>query len=584
MSDFTSRDFFISYAQEDWKAARWISQQLEEAGYTTVVPARDFLPARNFILEMDAATQARRTLAVLSPHYLASAFTRPEWAAALRQDPTGALGLLLPVRICRCSVQGLLAQVLYIDLVGQNEERARKTLLRGVERIAQAFTPAAGPPLANNTAQATLAPPQAVRHQAVPPARTGAPFPKNWNVSRRHAFYFTGRDAHLERVFQQFVVRDPAHLVAPQALVGSGGLGKTQTAAEYAYRYRGTYQTVLWARAESEENLSADFAGLTRLLGVQKRREDPVETMQTWFAASDQWLLILDNADDLALVERFFPRSPRGHVLVTTRVMATGNVAQATVLGPLEPEDGALCILRRAGTMQWHEQLGATSALHRDAAIRIAELMGGLPLALEQAGAYIEDTAGSASRYLELYEQYRARMIQEQYGALANYPLPVAAAWEISKKAVEQERLPAAEFLQYCALLDPESIPEDIFLKGASALGPELAPGVRDRLAIDQVTAILRRYALLNREVRGEQTIASFSMHRIIQEILLDDMDEATRQLRAERIVRAVALSVPFVPWSTIRAQVHRCLALIEQGQMSFPEADQLRRFADNNA
>lgn len=583
MSDFTPRDFFISYAQEDWEWARWISQQLEVAGYQTVLPARDFLPAHNFILEMDAATQARRTLAVLSPHYQASKFTQPEWAAALRRDPTGALGLLLLVRVQRCDIQGLLAQLIYIDLVGQSKEHARKILLRGIRRISQAFTSTALPLLAGNPSPSEEAPAMTATHRSSLFPRSGAPFPRSWNVSRRHAFYFTGRDAHLERIYQRFVARDPTRMVAPQALVGSGGLGKTQTAAEYAYRYRSAYQAVLWARADTEENLKTDFQSLTRLLDVQKPQEDPVETMQTWFAANVDWLLILDNADDLDLIARFFPRLLRGHVLVTTRAMATGNVAQAVVLEPLSPEDGAVCILRRAGTMQWHEQLSDTSALHRDAATRIAELMGGLPLALEQAGAYIEDTGGSAGRYLELYEQYRARMIQEQYGALANYPLPVAAAWEISKEAVKQEKLPATEFLQCCALLDPESIPEDIFLRGADALGPELAAGVGNRLTIDRVTAILRKYSLLNREVRGESTIASFSMHRIIQEILLDDMDEPIQRLWAQRIVRAVARTTPFVEWATIQAQVNRSLALIEKWQLSFPEVEQLRQFADRN-
>src|SRR5450755_2076973 len=93
------KDFFISYAHQDWQWAKWINQQLEEAGYSTILPDRDFLPGGNVILEIEKATQAKRTIAVLSPHYLTSTFTKPEWAAALYQDPTGTLGLLLPVRV-----------------------------------------------------------------------------------------------------------------------------------------------------------------------------------------------------------------------------------------------------------------------------------------------------------------------------------------------------------------------------------------------------------------------------------------------------------------------------------------------------
>jgi hypothetical protein len=384
----------------------------------------------------------------------------------------------------------------------------------------------------------------------------------------------------LERISQEFVARDSAQIAAPQALVGLGGLGKTQTAAEYAYRYRSEYQAVLWARADKEENLRAGFQSLIRLLNLPEQ-EDPVETMQTWFTANTGWLLILDNADDLSLMARFFPRSPRGHVLVTTRAIASGNVARSFLLEPLSPEDGALCILRRAGIIQWHEHLSATSTFNVDAATEISVLMDGLPLALEQAGAYIEDTAGSANRYLKLYEGYRARLIQEQYGDLPNYPLPVAAAWEISKEVVKQEKPATFEFLQFCALLAPEAIPEEIFTKGAAALGPVLETVVVDQIAIDRVTAMLRKYSLLNREVDKENDIARFSMHRIIQEILLDEMDDTTQQLWAERAVCAVTLAHPFVEWRVMQAQVRHCLSWIEKWHMTFPEAEQLRQFAE---
>jgi hypothetical protein len=128
-------DFFISYTQVDRPWAEWIAWQLEAAGYTTVIQAWDFRPGGNFVLDMQhAAAEGDRTIAVLSPAYLRSGFTAAEWGAAFARDPTGTQGLLLPVRIQDCKPQGLLPQIVYIDLVGLDAEAARDRLLAGVQR------------------------------------------------------------------------------------------------------------------------------------------------------------------------------------------------------------------------------------------------------------------------------------------------------------------------------------------------------------------------------------------------------------------------------------------------------------------
>jgi len=110
------KDFFISYNSADKDRAEWIAWQLEDAGYTTVIQAWDFGPGQNFVLAMQkAATEARRTIAVLSPDYLDAKFTTPEWAAAFVQDPTGEQRLLIPVRVRPVELAGLLKPIVYID-------------------------------------------------------------------------------------------------------------------------------------------------------------------------------------------------------------------------------------------------------------------------------------------------------------------------------------------------------------------------------------------------------------------------------------------------------------------------------------
>ena len=116
------KDFFVSYTGVDRRWAEWIAWVLEEAGHTVVLQAWDFRPGSNFVLAMQQATeQAERTIAVLSPDFLASRFTAPEWAAAFAKDPTGARGLLLPVRVRECEPKGAARQSRWRRSVNQDE-------------------------------------------------------------------------------------------------------------------------------------------------------------------------------------------------------------------------------------------------------------------------------------------------------------------------------------------------------------------------------------------------------------------------------------------------------------------------------
>jgi len=126
-------DFFISYASADRGWAEWIGYVLEENDFDVIIQAWDFRPGSNFVLEMQkAAAEAERTIMVLSPDYVKSRFTSPEWAAAFAQDPQGLARKLLPIMVRHCSPPGLLAPLVHISLVAQDEETARDLVLNGV--------------------------------------------------------------------------------------------------------------------------------------------------------------------------------------------------------------------------------------------------------------------------------------------------------------------------------------------------------------------------------------------------------------------------------------------------------------------
>ena len=117
-ADAPRKDFFVSYNHRDGAWAEWIAWELEENGYSTCIQAWDFGAGSNFVIEMDRALkEARRVIAVLSPNYLRSNFTPSEWASALAVDPKGEGRRLIPVRVQEVDVEGLLGQIVYIDLV-----------------------------------------------------------------------------------------------------------------------------------------------------------------------------------------------------------------------------------------------------------------------------------------------------------------------------------------------------------------------------------------------------------------------------------------------------------------------------------
>lgn len=137
MEQQKKKDFFISYNRADEEKAVWINWILKLSGYATVIQAEDFGPGNNFVLAMQkAATEAIRTIAVLSPDYLQSQFTAPEWAAAFVQDPTGEQRTLIPVKVRPVELTGLLKSIVYIDLLDIDEEEAEARLLSKIQDIA----------------------------------------------------------------------------------------------------------------------------------------------------------------------------------------------------------------------------------------------------------------------------------------------------------------------------------------------------------------------------------------------------------------------------------------------------------------
>jgi tetratricopeptide (TPR) repeat protein len=398
-----------------------------------------------------------------------------------------------------------------------------------------------------------------------------------WNIPYLRNDYFTGREEILEQLHTRFKANNATALTQRHAMSGLGGIGKTQTAVEYAYRYHEDYQAVLWARAESHEALTSSFVEIAALLDLpQKNEQDQTITVQAvkhWLQNNSGWLLILDNADEPQIVHEFLPTKFDGHILLTTRAQALGGLAQRIEVDTFTPELSVLFLLRRATLIDAHGALKQASPEDRKVATKISEELGGLPLALDQAGAYIEETKCNLAKYLECYQIQRARLLKRR-GSNSDYPASVATTWSLSFERVEQNAV-AADLLRLCAFLAPDAIPEEIIIKGASYLGEHLQAVLEDQGLLDEAIGILRAYSLIHRDP-VEKTL---SIHRLVQAVLRDAMPAEETKLWAERTVLAVNAVFPhpreFAQWLICERYLphaQACYGLMTQDQMSLSE------------
>jgi hypothetical protein len=296
------------------------------------------------------------------------------------------------------------------------------------------------------------------------------------------------------------------------ALCGLGGAGKTSVAVEYAHRHLDD-ATVCWQLpAEDPAVLAAEFGELAAQLG-RADRGDPVAAVHGVLAGSPApWLLVFDNAPDRASVARFVPPAGPGRVLVTSRnqLWPPGQALEVPVL---DPQVAAEFLVSRTGDAD------------RRAALDLAGELGGLPLALEQAAAYVQASGGSLAGYLASFLRRRADLLGR--GEPTGYPETVATTWRLAFEDLQHAVPGAAGLLRLLAFCAPEAIPLRLLLQPrpvlAGRLGgevaPVLAPLLEDELAAGDAIAALRRYSLVTPGADG-----SVSVHRLVQAVTADQM------------------------------------------------------------
>jgi tetratricopeptide (TPR) repeat protein len=319
---------------------------------------------------------------------------------------------------------------------------------------------------------------------------------------------------------------------------------------------------------------------IANLLALPVRQEQHriVEAVKRWFGEHTSWLLIFDNADNLTMVHSYLPLGSKGHVLLTTRAHATGRIAKRIEVQKMEPDEGALFLLHRATILDADAPLDDATRSDLNTAKEIVQAMDGLPLALDQAGAYIEETNCGLQGYWRIYQTQGAKLLKERGGLVTDHPDPVATTWSLSFQNVEQTNPAAAELLRFCAFLAPDAIPEALFSESAVDLGPKLELVASDPSMLNAAIRELLKYSLVQRDPETK----TISIHRLVQEVLKDQMEEEVQREWAARAVHAVNRAFPaveFENWTSCREYLPHaliCAELIEQHHFATSSAAEL--------
>ena len=496
------RVFFLSYHTADQTWAEWIAAVADVAGCHVVRQSWNFAAGEDLAARArESRAQTDQTIVLLSSAFLASPYSRDDWIDQLLtpgHDP------LTVVRVDQCQIPGRLP--MDVDLAGQSAVTAASLMLgaMGVRsprtirdaQITRNF-PGSGPAVSNL------------------PAR-------NEN--------FTNRQEVLEDLHRVLLAEARAGTSQACVLYGLGGVGKTQTAIEFAHRHGNHYDLIWWIRAEQSVGITDHLTWLARELGVGDFPEHNRTIAALWqeLRQRDRWLLIYDNARNPRTLAPYWPPVDTGDVLVTSRHGAWGGYGIPMQVQPFASLDAVTFLRKRANVAD------------ERAAGDIAEALGCLPLALEQAAAYVEETQTSL-------ESYRQLLAADHPGLLtAGHPQwyggTVATTWAVSIAAACQEQPQARSALGILAFLASDDIPRDLLYRHADVLDGLLREVVADPVTYDLLLASLIGFSLINADPHR------ISIHRLVQQMIRNELSQDERTAFRACAVRLLVAAFPENP------------------------------------
>ncbi|WTW98864.1 FxSxx-COOH system tetratricopeptide repeat protein [Streptomycetaceae bacterium NBC_01309] len=354
--------------------------------------------------------------------------------------------------------------------------------------------------------------------------------PAIWgNVPQRNR-NFVGRAEYLEAVHDGLGVRGAQSAV--HALIGMGGVGKSQIAVEYVHRHAREYDLVWWLPAWDHNMIAAGFSELAQRMGLPGG-DGPATVRAVLEAlrggAYGSWLLVFDNAEDVNSVRLFMPAGGPGSMLVTARSRGWAHAAPTTEVDVFRREESIELLHLRTP--------------HLAQADAVAEALGDLPLAVEQASVWLYDSGMPADAYLSLFEQRFAEILRESVPL--DYEITVAGAWRLSLDTLREANPAAADLLFMLAWLGTEPVPLAV-LRATEHEGPVWECVPRDPVLLARCLRDLNRYAL----VRLHHQDDTVQVHRLVSRLMRDTMDPEARD-RTRSAARDVAGVLPPSPSRT---------------------------------
>ncbi|EXL45103.1 hypothetical protein FOCG_13864 [Fusarium oxysporum f. sp. radicis-lycopersici 26381] len=339
---------------------------------------------------------------------------------------------------------------------------------------------------------------------------------QHWMVPFERNEGFVGREDVLRLLLDRISPSANKDACQRTVIQGLGGIGKTQIALEVAFRLRDADPScsVFWVPAVDAttfENAYRDIGQRLRVAGLDDDKADVKTLVQAAMSRddTDQWLLIIDNADDLELMfgsgalAQYLPCSTNGSILFTTRTREVTNQLDIYAAGIIEPTK----MKREEAREMLQARLREDQVPDRASTDSLLDFLDDLPLAIRQASAYMFKTGISTARYLEYCLSSDATLVKllsrefEDRGRYDRIKNPVATTWLISFKHISRDSQQAGEYLEFMCFLAERDIPIS------------LLPPASDEMETEEALGTLEAYGFITRREEGE----SLDMHRLVR-------------------------------------------------------------------
>ena len=355
---------------------------------------------------------------------------------------------------------------------------------------------------------------------------------------------FTGRAKVLHDLQAALIGRTTTLLTQPASFNSIGGLGKTQTAVAFAYRNRNVYQGTFWARGDSDWTMAADFMTIARTLGwngpTEQAWKQALDFVHTWFMEHQDWLLVIDNVEKPEKIHQWLPADHSGNVLLTSRLQTFGQVGitQQIELGTLQEEEALRFLYKRTGRLD-------TDSLERKSALQLAQRVGGIPLALDWACAYLTAKEMAFRDYLPLLNSPNVSEGSPHPLSIGTIRETMVSIFKRNLQEIEKESTVSQELLRACAFFHHDWISLEMLSQAGTHLSQELSELLLQRhkepQAIEKTLACLCQFNL----IQWEQEKEGFRLHPFTQDLVKAGLGQDERRLWAGRIVESMRALVP---------------------------------------